>query len=412
MDWRARPPVRSAALFLAALVLAARAGAATAPGDSVTTPALPESAAAVSPAPAASPPPAPAFRPAEWETLSAGLPEAAHLTPLFKFRYNRVDGPALLLGAAVRSEREPRPLLYASAGYAFSREGFLYDVGFEAPIGDPARFRVGGAAFKNTGSEDGWIVGETENTLFALFARTDYRDYYETQGWNAFAAWEPGRDFALRAGWSLEDVGSLETETSFSVFGNKDHFRDNPSVGAFRMSAETFGARVGPATIPAEGGSNAELTYEHAPSPFEGDVEYSRFRGAAHTKVKLSTRQEARARLIGGTTVDGSLPDLKLWHLGGIGTLRGQEYKKFDGDQFLLANAEYYLLARKNVWAFGFLDWGAAWFGQGEIDNQRFSLDGGVGIRLGPGPCAITLARNLQASDAPFLVGVRLGGSF
>ena len=116
--------------------------------------------------------------------------------------------------------------------------------------------------------------------------------------------------------------------------------------------------------------------------------------------------------MIGGSTVDGDLPPQKLWHVGGIGTLRGHEYKRFSGDQLLLANAEYYLLARKNVWTFAFLDWGAAWFGRDNLSRQQFALDGGVGIRLGEGPIALTVARNLQRSDAPFLVGVRLGGSF
>ncbi len=334
------------------------------------------------------------------------------MEPLVNARYNRVDGPAVLLGAAVKSEREPRPLLYAKAGYAFSRERFLYDVGAEAPIGDPSRFRVGGAVYRRTATEDGWIVGETENTLFALFARTDYRDHYEAEGWNAFAQWEPGSDFALRAGGSIEDVRSLQTEVTFSVFGNKDHFRDNPAIAEGRDGVVSASARVGPETIPSDGGSNALLVYERAGSPIDGDFEYGRVRGEGRWKARLSPKQEARARVIGGSTVDGDLPLQKQWHVGGIGTLRGHEYKKYDGDQFLLANAEYYLLARKNVWVFGFLDWGAAWFGRGAIDGQHFALDGGAGIRLGPGPAAITVAHNLQDSHAPFLVGVRLGGSF
>ena len=438
MGWLARPPAPSARLSarlglapLAAAVFAALAvgvafsssAAGSAPADSVgvapppaeTLPAAPPPADNSQPAAADTlrtpPPPAP-FRPADWETLSSGLPEAARVEPLVNARYNRVDGPAVLLGAAVKSDREPRPLLYIKAGYAFSRERFLYDAGVEAPIGDPSRFRVGGAVYRRTATEDGWIVGETENTLFALFARTDYRDHYEAEGWNAFAQWEPGRDFALRAGGSIEDVRSLQTEVTFSVFGNKDHFRDNPTIDDGRDGVVTASARLGPEAIPADGGSNALLVYEHAGSPIDGDFDYGRVRGEGRWKALLSPRQEARARIIGGSTVDGDLPLQKQWHVGGIGTLRGHEYKKYDGDQFLLANAEYYLLARKNVWLFGFLDWGAAWFGRGAIDSQHFALDGGAGIRLGPGPAAITVARNLQDSHAPYLVGVRLGGSF
>ncbi|MGH7681534.1 MAG: hypothetical protein ACRENN_06060, partial [Candidatus Eiseniibacteriota bacterium] len=219
MGWPARPPARSAAAILAAATLALVSGVASAaPADSLASAAAPDTSTTTAAVRAAAAPAAP-FRPAEWETLSSGLPEAIHPEPLVNLRYNRVDGPAVLLGAAMKSEREPRPLLYAKAGYAFSRERFLYDIGAEAPVGDPARVRLGGAFYRRTATEDGWIVGETENTLFALFARTDYRDYYEAKGWNAFAQWEPGRDVAVRAGASSEDVRSLETEVSFSVFG-------------------------------------------------------------------------------------------------------------------------------------------------------------------------------------------------
>jgi hypothetical protein len=418
MGWPASPPAPSTVRAIAAGWLAVVAAALFFSGEpAFAQPSAPADSAAQAPAPApptqAPPtPPAPAFRPADWETLYTGLPEATHLAPLVRIRYNRVDGPALHLGGAVVNEREPRPLLYAAVGFAFSRERFLYDAGFEAPLGDRRRFRVNGSAYRRTATEDGWIVGETENTFFALFARTDYRDHYEAEGIEGSVRWEPGRDFALGAGAVSEDVRSLDTETKFSIFGKDDHFRPNPAIQDGKEGVLSVFARIGPSPIPVDGGTKGELTYERAGSPIDGDSEYERLRGAANTRLRLTPRQVARARAIGGATLDGDLPPQKVWHVGGIGTLRGHEYKKFSGDQFLLANAEYYLLARKNVWAFAFLDWGAAWFGRDNLSRQRFALDGGVGIRLGEGPIAVTVARNLQRSDAPILVGVRLGGSF
>ena len=420
MGWPARRPVRSAAwasaaawsaAIAAALLLGGKPALAQdpAPADSAAQTPAPSTPAPATPAP---PPPTPAFRPADWETLYTGLPEATHLAPLVRIRYNRVDGPALHLGGAVVNEREPRPLLYAAAGYAFSRERLLYDAGFEAPLGDRRRIRVSGSVFRRTATEDGWIVGETENTFFTLFARTDYRDHYEAEGIDGSVSWEPGRDFALGVGASSEDVRSLRTETRFSIFGRDDEFRPNPPIQDGKEGVLSIFTRIGPSILPPVGGTKGEVTYERAGSPIDGDSEYGRLRGAVKTRLRLSPGQVARARVIGGATVDGDLPPQKVWHVGGIGTLRGHEYKRFSGDQFLLANAEYYLLARKNVWTFAFLDWGAAWFGRDNLSRQQFALDGGVGIRLGEGPIAVTAARNLQRSAAPILVGVRLGGTF
>src|SRR5215212_7468085 len=96
--------------------------------------------------------------PAGWETLSTGLPEEArfHIRP--GFRYNRVDGATPLAGVAFRSERQDQPLVYALASAATGRDRFLGEAGFEAPIGDPVRFRVGADVYRRTASEDAWIV--------------------------------------------------------------------------------------------------------------------------------------------------------------------------------------------------------------------------------------------------------------
>ena len=95
-----------------------------------------------------------------------------------------------------------------------------------------------------------------------------------------------------------------------------------------------------------------------------------------------------------------------------MGTLRGEPFKSRTGDQFYLATAEYTYLFHKNLHAVGFLDWGDAFFGKGAWSESRPALDGGVGVRIAEGPLMVTLARNLQRSDAPLLVGVRLGGTF
>jgi hypothetical protein len=351
------------------------------------------------------------FETAEWETL-ATIPDEALLRTIMNFRYNRVDGPAPTAGLAVRTERAPAPLIFAQATYAFSRERLLLEGGLEAPFGDPVRFRVGGTAYRRTATEDAWIVDEIENTIFALLARTDYRDYYEAEGFDARVIWEPGLDLSLRGDVRVEDHRSLANEANVSLTGDDDRFRENPPIDEGQDGVLSGTVRMGPARIVSDGGTHGSLTYERAGTPVNGDFEYGRVRGTVATRVRLSRRQDARARMVGGSTLTGSLPSQKIWHLGGISTLRGEDFKRFSGDQFLLANAEYYVLARKNVWAFGFLDWGMAWFGKDNLSRQQFVLDGGIGVRIAEGPLAVTAARNLQRSDAAIRVGVRLGGTF
>jgi hypothetical protein len=356
--------------------------------------------------------PAP-VRPAEWDTLYSGLPEEARLKPLIDFRYNRVDGPAPFAGIAVVADEEEDPVLYGRIGYAFSRERGLFAFGFEERIGRRPVLAFGGDVYRETANEDAWITGDVENTIFALVAGTDYRDHYEAEGGRAHVTWNPGRDFSLRVEARAEEHRSLTTRTDFSFFGDDDVFRPNPPAERGNDRAYVLAARVGPAKLPAAGGTQVGVSWERSGDPLVSDFDYGRLHASVRSAARLGPRLQLRVRAIGGSTLEGALPSQKVWRLGGIGTLRGHDYKVYSGDQFLLANAEPYVRLRKrNIYGFAFLDWGTAYFGSGNLDRQKPALDGGFGIRLGEGPVAIHVAKNLRDSGTPVLVGVRLGGRF
>jgi len=350
---------------------------------------------------------------AGWETLATGLPEEARLRLFPGFRYNRVDGATPGGTVAFQNEQNPAPLLYAGASYATGRDRFLGAAGFEFPIGNGPWLRVGADAFRRTASEDVWIVSEPENTLFALVARTDYRDYYEATGGAGHVIWEPGRDVAIEGGIRIQNESSLPTRVRFSIFGKDDRFRPNPPVEAGDEGLLTLSARLGPERVPLTGGTRGTIRYERAGGTLMGrDFDYGRVHATFRALHRFSRRMLGRARAQGGSTREGTLPPQKVWHLGGIGTLHAHDYKALSGDQFFLVNTEYLVRVRKRFFPFTFLDWGAAWFGTENLDRQRPALDGGVGFRIGEDPIAVTVARDLQRSDAPLRVGVRLGGSF
>ncbi|HSQ59610.1 MAG TPA: hypothetical protein VLT84_04170 [Acidobacteriota bacterium] len=384
---------------------------ASAPADSAAPSAAPATDSSAAP-PAAPGAALPQARSADWETLATGLPEEARVRFAQQFRYNRVDGPALLAGAEVRDERQPRALARVLAGYAFSRKRGLGEAEANVPLDGDRRFILGGSLYRRTATEDGWIVGEAENTIFALVARTDYRDHYESEGYEGRFVWRPGRDAGLAIGAVVEKQRSLRTRTRVALFGHDDKFRANPAIEPGEDGVVWGAVRIGPETIPSGGGSRIEIRYERSGDPIDGDFEYGRVRTQANWRGRLSPGQTARVRAIAASTRSGALPPQKVWDLGGIGTLRGEPHQRLHGDQFFLVNAEFARRARKNVDAIAFLDWGTAWFGRGAWDEARPLLDGGVGLRVGEGPTAITIARNLQRGDAPFVVGVRLGGTW
>jgi hypothetical protein len=351
-------------------------------------------------------------RPADWETLSTGLPEEARFRPVFGLRYNRVDGPAPTVGAAFQTGRSPAPVLFAQGTYAYSRKRPLYEAGFTVPFGDRPQFSLGGVVYRRTATEDDWIVTPAENTLFAMVARTDYQDDYEAQGGRVNATWSPGSDFELRGGARIETQRSLSTRTRISLTGRHPVFRPNTPIKDGDEQALTLGIRIGPAEVPLRGGLHGEAQYERSGDPLQGDFEYGRARGALRYKASLAPTRDFRARLVAGSTLTGTLPAQKLWYVGGIGTLRGHDFKSSAGDQFFVVNAELYQRARKNLYVFSFLDCGAAWFGSDNLSRQKPGLDAGFGVRIAQGPAAVTIAKNLRDGDSKPRVGVRLGDTF
>ncbi|MDD5497652.1 MAG: BamA/TamA family outer membrane protein [Atribacterota bacterium] len=85
---------------------------------------------------------------------------------------------------------------------------------------------------------------------------------------------------------------------------------------------------------------------------------------------------------------DTPLPSFAKYEVGGLGTIRGYDYKEFSGDTSLVFNIEYRFPLADNLQGVVFADWGNAWdFGE-SITFSDMKFGKGVGIRfdtfLGP----------------------------
>ncbi len=134
-----------------------------------------------------------------------------------------------------------------------------------------------------------------------------------------------------------------------------------------------------------------------------GDYEYRKYDLDLRTYLSTDIFKEDRAeettitstinqgvlamRMVVGVG-DCSLPSFAKYEIGGLGTIRGYDYKEFSGDTSLIFNIEYRFPLADNLQAVIFADWGNAWdFGKPiAISDLKFGK--GVGIRfdtfLGP----------------------------
>lgn len=162
-------------------------------------------------------------------------------------------------------------------------------------------------------------------------------------GW----AWIPGQN-------PSGDTRSL----TLSLTGDtRDHYM-NPTKGLYwRASAETAGGLLG------------------------GSYTFSKFQGECSGYREVRPDQVLAIRLSGGLST-GELPLHEQYRLGGAETLRGYDYGEYYGDNMLLANAEYRFRILKGVQGVVFVDTGATWLKEQQIDAVGLSTGAGLGVRV------------------------------
>jgi len=95
-------------------------------------------------------------------------------------------------------------------------------------------------------------------------------------------------------------------------------------------------------------------------------------------------------RAVGGFG-DRELPSFAKYEIGGLGTVRGYDYKEFAGDSNLIFNVEYRFPLADNLQGVVFADWGNAWgFGESiSIADLKFGKGFGIRFDTAIGPISI-----------------------
>jgi outer membrane protein insertion porin family len=162
-------------------------------------------------------------------------------------------------------------------------------------------------------------------------------------GW----AWIPGEN----------PSGDTRSLTLSLTSDTRDHYM-NPTKGLYwRVSAETAGGLLG------------------------GSYTFSKFQGECSGYREVRPDQVLAMRLSGGLST-GELPLHEQYRLGGAETLRGYDYGEFYGDNMILANAEYRFRIFKGVQGVVFVDTGATWLKEEQVNAAGLSTGAGLGVRV------------------------------
>ncbi|MGE5315723.1 MAG: BamA/TamA family outer membrane protein [Acidobacteriota bacterium] len=269
------------------------------------------------------------------------------------FRYNRVEGVYLGLSSMKKFYWDGRRIIsgYGSVGYGFLTHRWRGQLGLDRQFaGSLGLFEFGGEGHNLTDTKDDWIIGQTENTLAAFLVREDYRDLFQRAGFSAHVAWyTKGSPLStmINAEYRYDDYESLYRNTNWSLFKNKDGFRENPAVneGLMRSVAVTAGINtVGKAKhLPA--GWDAMAQAEFGGRSLGGDFSFTRAILDIRRYQPLSKYDNLNVRIRLGS-LEGDAIVQKSFEVGGVNTLPAFGFKEFAGNRMMLGNIEYALNGR------------------------------------------------------------------
>jgi hypothetical protein len=350
------------------------------------------------------------------------------LSAIVKFHYNRVDGATPYLGMGFRDEDSLLPDVEIYAGYGFSSGRFRYNIGSEQSFFLSHPITIGGALYKRLASQDDRLISETDNTIFALLATEDYKDYYEAEGGYAFGRFTPFREINFELGILAEKYRWLDAHKGlWSLFGGSKRFPDNFS-GVPKVSRPELKEQIDDGTIAsvivrtAISNQNEEDIFEDSfwkgfaelewtPREWNDDYDFTRY------MIRI-TRYQTVNRYTGLiiSAIYGDSHDKLPWHrkffLGGLGTLHGYRHKEYFGTEFWLGDIEYRMrFPRSDLSGWVFYNIGQIADHPQKLSDSETKHSLGVGLSY-EDEVRVCLARRLDRSDSSFKIYVNLGIHF
>jgi hypothetical protein len=268
--------------------------------------------------------------------------------------YNRVEGLPVYLGPVFHDSIGAADLNASVMGIIRSADTFHWDsqnlghrITAEARVGRGRGYGLGVSSYDVMAPVEPWQLSDPDGALAAFFWHRDFRDYFNRHGANATATFNMSTRSSFSAEWSDERWSSARARTVFSIFGNGKAWRANPlmdagrfHLGVLRANVDTRNDEDNPSTgwliaVEYERGTG-RYTDVGPTSPLgrpdvSPQVTYGRALVDLRRYNRLSPTTWVNARLVLGGWLHGDdLPLERRFSIGGIGTVPGVDFRKFE----------------------------------------------------------------------------------
>lgn len=159
------------------------------------------------------------------------------------WNYNRVEGLPLHFGPVIETSGsnptrvEALAIWRTEVSSPFDTEDWGYALRGEQFVGGAHNFRVGGTFKSVIQPIEDWQLTKSEASLATFVLHSDFRDYFQREGWSAYARFTPrATGFSATLEYSDEDHLSQPARDPWTIFSGDHVWRLQPVVaeGRFR----------------------------------------------------------------------------------------------------------------------------------------------------------------------------------
>jgi surface antigen Omp85-like protein len=267
--------------------------------------------------------------------------------------YNRVEGLPVYIGPSFHDSAGPAEFNASVLGIIRSADTFHWDdqnlghrITADVRVGRGRGYGLALSSYDVVTPVEPWHLPDPDAALAVFFGHRDFRDYFNRHGAKASATYNMSARSSFSVDWSDERWSSVRARSVFSVFGNGRAWRSNPVVDAGRFHVAVLRADVdtrnderNPSTgwlILGEyergsgGITGAGPTSPLARPAVTPQVAYGRVLLDLRRYNRLSPNTWINGRLVMGGWLHGDqLPLQRRFSVGGVGTIPGFDFRKF-----------------------------------------------------------------------------------
>ena len=251
--------------------------------------------------------------------------------------YTRVDGALLGISVPVLFQNNVFPKLTGSIGYGAASKRWQYHMAIEQSFGKLRMPTVYASLYDETASYDD-AISKGENILSTLLVNRDYRDYLKMRGGEVRFTDKFGSQFGFSYTFRYRKYFSLIGKEPWSLFYRNRIFRQNPPI---QNGIETLIL----ITITYDNRENffIETNSWYGEISFEHEMRDYKFTGVhfAIQRIQLGYGNQTLMVNCRGDFRKRTSAEQFLFDLGGIGTLRGYNFKEYTGNNRLQLTADY-----------------------------------------------------------------------